>query len=336
MNEKQIHILGLDFGAGAIKFAGDAGEGELIAQVSSARKNQKRALNLDPTGMLGKARAPDYLQADFGAFYVGAGAHDYGRAVEGLEANRFGKATIETRALYYSALAHYLDGHPPAPLRIVVGLPLEPMLGDDAELNKAAVAGWMRGQHRFTFAPQNGREREVAAEVDSVIVTSQAVAAFFYAALDDEGGVADAELLKSEVGVISIGFSTMELFAVAQRAPIRNLCASSPVGVQRLLSLADPDRRWTLGELDARLRARALDIAHVLPVWAREVEAEIARCWGRAAKRFSRVIAVGGGALLLRDALSAIFAPYLAFPDDPIMAVARGLRKIARKKHGKT
>jgi hypothetical protein len=79
MNEKThipSPILGLDFGAGAVKFAGDAGEGELIAQVSSARKSQRRAVNLDPTGMLCKARAPDYLQADFGAFYVGAGAHD--------------------------------------------------------------------------------------------------------------------------------------------------------------------------------------------------------------------------------------------------------------------
>jgi len=335
MSDK-THILGLDFGAGAIKFAGDAGEGELIAQVAAADPRHKRVGNLDPTGLLGRSRAPDYLRAEVGAFYLGAGAHDYGRAVEGLEAERFSSAKLETRALFYGALARYLDGSPPAPLHLVVGLPLEPMLGDDAEANKAAVAGWMRGAHRFGFAPHGGREREVAAQVESVLVTSQAAAAFFNAALADDGKVADADLLKSEVGVISIGFSTLELFAVAGRAPIRNLCFSSPVGVQRLLALIDPERRWTFGELDARLRRNALDYKAALPIWAREVETEIRRCWGRAAKRFSRVIAVGGGALLLRDPLNAIFAPYLAFPDDPILAVARGLRKIAHAKYAKT
>jgi hypothetical protein len=331
------HILGLDFGAGAIKFAGDAGEGYLLAQVSAAEPRRKRISNLDPTGLL-KSRNPDYLRADFGAFHVGAGAHDHGRPVEALDADRFATGKIDTRALFCAVLARYLtlDGAKPEPLTIAVGLPLEPMLNDNAAANKASVEGWMRGKHTFTFAPESGKEYELGVQVERVLVTSQAAAAFFYLALNNEGSVADPELLASEVGVISVGFSTMELFAVSGKSPVRALCASSPVGVQRLLTLADPDRAYTLGELDSRLRRNALDISLSLPIWTREVEGEIRRIWGRAARRFKRVIAVGGGTLLLKRSLEDIFSPYLVFPDDPIMAVARGLHKIARGKYGKT
>jgi hypothetical protein len=336
MNNNIHHIIGLDFGAGAVKFAGDAGEGHLLSQVSAADPRRKRVVNLDPTGLL-KARTPDFLRADFGAFYVGPGAHEHGRPVEGLDPDRFSAGKIDTRALFCAAVAKYMaDGAAPGPLTIAVGLPLEPMLGDNAAANKAAVEGWMRGQHRFAFAPEGGRERELDVHVERVLVTSQAAAALFYLALDDHGGVADGELLAAEVGVVSVGFATMELFAVSGKSPVRNLCASSPVGVQRLLTLADPERAYTLGELDGRLRRGALDVSATLPIWAREVEGEIRRIWGRAAKRFSRVIAVGGGALLLRRTLESAFSPYLVFPDDPIMAVARGLRKIARGKYAKT
>lgn len=56
----------------------------------------------------------------------------------------------------------------------------------------------------------------------------------------------------------------------------------------------------------------------------------IERRWGWEFRRFALVIAVGGGVLLLREALLARFGGMAFVPDDPVLATARGLYKIDR------
>jgi glutathione peroxidase-family protein len=65
-----------------------------------------------------------------------------------------------------------------------------------------------------------------------------------------------------------------------------------------------------------------------LPVWAREVNGEIEKRWGMAFKRFSRVIVVGGGALLLNEYLTHQFNGKAVLPDNPVLSIARGLYKL--------
>ncbi len=55
----------------------------------------------------------------------------------------------------------------------------------------------------------------------------------------------------------------------------------------------------------------------------------VERRWGNAYKRFAAVIVVGGGALLLRNSLVARFNARAWVPDDPVVATARGLYKLA-------
>jgi hypothetical protein len=67
----------------------------------------------------------------------------------------------------------------------------------------------------------------------------------------------------------------------------------------------------------------------VLPVCGSEVVGHIERRWGTAYKRFAAVVVVGGGALLLKDELLGRFNGRCVVPFEPVMAVARGLHKLA-------
>ena len=54
----------------------------------------------------------------------------------------------------------------------------------------------------------------------------------------------------------------------------------------------------------------------------------IEREWGDAAQRFEHIIAVGGGSLLLAEALSTVFGTRLVTSDEPVLSVARDLYKL--------
>jgi hypothetical protein len=88
---------------------------------------------------------------------------------------------------------------------------------------------------------------------------------------------------------------------------------------------------YTLAELDERLRAGQLE----LPIWQSEVVGFIEAHWGKLTARFARIIAVGGGILLLGNYLSRRF-PNLWIPDEPLLSQARGLYKYALSKERKT
>lgn len=97
--------------------------------------------------------------------------------------------------------------------------------------------------------------------------------------------------------------------------------------MRRLLELANQDGLYSLGELDAKLRAGSLDVRNVLPIWQSEVAGFVEKAWGGNFRRFATVVIVGGGAELLRQALVARFKDKAFVPDDPVMATARGLYK---------
>ncbi len=148
----------------------------------------------------------------------------------------------------------------------------------------------------------------------------------------DEAGQIDPlkrKLITSEVGVLSIGFNTIELLVVRDRAPVQRFTAGSTSGVRRLIEIINSERQYSRGELDVMLRDGRLDTTTALPIWSREVFGQIESQWGKAFRRFAAVLVVGGGALLLREALIRKFAGRAVFPDDPVLSIARGLRKLA-------
>ena len=107
--------------------------------------------------------------------------------------------------------------------------------------------------------------------------------------------------------------------------------------MRRLLELADCQRLYSLGELDARLRAKRLDVREALPVWEREVVGFIETLWGDTWRRFAAVLIVGGGAQLLKDTLPYRFNGKAFIPDQPVLSIARGLYKLTLlQRHRKT
>lgn len=112
-----------------------------------------------------------------------------------------------------------------------------------------------------------------------------------------------------------------------EREPVPALSYGFTSGVRRLLRLADPQRRYSLGELDERLRAGKLDLRSALPVWEQEVWGHVEERWGGVWPRFDLIIIVGGGALLAPN-LPRKFGNKAVVPQSPVMAIARGLWKM--------
>lgn len=316
--------MGEDLGMGANKLYGLAGGLQTLSQIAIS---DGRHLNMGSIKGLKNKKRPPEITTQHGTFYVGEGAHDYGRAVEYIDFERL-TGTPEMQALFYGSLTNYIHtyGHFDAPLTLAVGLPIGMMNGSDAHNNAAAVKRWMLGPHTWMT---DGKEYH--AEVCDVRHVPQAVGALFDYVLDGEGKfIRDrSRLLNLEVGVVSVGFNTIEMLVIRDHAPVENFTAGRTVGVRRLLELINPDESYTLGELDTLLRANRLDYKEALPVWAREVTGEINRQWGRALPRFANIIVVGGGAVLIREQIIERFDGKVIIPEDPVLSIARGLYKIA-------
>ena len=199
------------------------------------------------------------------------------------------------------------------------------MTGDTAKEFANQVRSWLKGNHAW-----KADDREQRVEISEVKLTPQPVGALFDYVLDDEGKFIPerAGLLRQEIGILSVGFNTLELLVVRDRAPVERFTAGQTVGVRRLLELVNPTGAYSLGELDTKLRAGHLDVSAALPVWTREVNGEIEKRWGASLKRFARVIIVGGGALLLNGELTRQFVGKAVLADEPVLSIARGLHKL--------
>lgn len=321
MNNNQYFYLGEDLGMGANKLFGAPGGLQVLSQVAT-----NGAQHLMNSVGLRQRQRPLEIKTEHGSFYVGEGAHDYGRPVENLDFDRLTGAP-EMKALLYGSLTRYQHqyGAIKQPIMIMVGLPLQMMSGDNAKEYANQVRTWLKGTHVWKA---DGKEQQV--EIAEVKLNPQPVGALFDYVLDDEGKFIPehAGLLKQEVGILSVGFNTLELLVVRDRAPVERFTTGQTVGVRRLLELVNPTGAYSLGELDTQLRAGHLDISAALPVWAREVNGEIEKRWGSAFKRFARVIVVGGGALLLNSQLTRQFLGKAVLSDQPVLSIARGLYKL--------
>jgi len=313
-------IFGEDLGIGANKLFGPAGGLEVQAQVAAE-------VGKPVTSLLGftNRKPPMQIKVDGMVYYVGAGSHDWGRAIENLDYDRM-NGVPETRAILYASLTHYMNFHGKIDedVNVIVGLPLEPLSGETGLENAEKVKHWLKGNHSWEVEnnPYN-------VFISDVKVTSQPSGALFDYLLDDYGMFISERKahFSQEVGILSIGFNTIEILTVSNRTPVQGMTAGKTVGVRRLLELINKQQLYTLGELDTRLRAGVLDITSALPVWEREVTGQIEKVWGNRWKRFAQVIVVGGGALLLSNTLMAWFNGRLNIPIDPVMAISRGLYK---------
>jgi hypothetical protein len=324
MQNSNFTCLSIDAGNGAFKLFGAQGGLELVSQV--ATNGSQQVLN---TMGLRKAKVSLFIQNESGQFYVGPNAHDYGRPVENLDVDRF-NGTPEMRALLHGSLTRYQQRHGKfnAPLSVVVGLPNEILTGEQAEQNLENAKRWIRGTHTWT-ADGQGYSLEIA----EVKVASQVTGGLFDYLLDADGNFVPERkgAFSGEVGVITVGFGTVELMVVRNRTPVQRFTTGAASGVRRLLEIVNGQHLYSLGELDSQLRAGQLDIREALPIWEREVTGVIERQWGTTWKRFAAVLIMGGGAILLKDSLPYRFNGKAHIPNEPVQAVARGLYRLLQQ-----
>jgi len=317
----EMNYAGLDLGMRALKYFDDFGGIELPSFISVGGGTKVAKMH--------GFKQTQVMQIATGSqrYYVGKHAHDQGRPIENLDYERLTESP-EIVALLYGALTERIRQHGGfnAPITCFVGMPIETLSGDEAKRNVAAVRKWMAGEHSWEA---DGQTHQV--DIAQVRVTSQPAGALMDFLLDDEGAFVPERkaFMKKEIGVISVGFNTIELMVVRDKAPIQRLTAGSTIGVRRLLELLNHDGHFTLGELDATLRAGSLDLSDAMPIWSREVTGAIEKRWGQQWRRFERVILVGGGSVLLGNQLVKKFGGKAHLPDQPVLSIARGLYKQA-------
>jgi hypothetical protein len=314
--------VGLDAGMGAIKLWSRGGGLDVLSQVAINGSG-----HLEGQIGLKTEKRPLAVTTSDGEFYVGAKAHSYGRPIENLDFGRlFGSP--EMRALVYGSWTRYMQeyGAFDAPLSVMVGLPLQTM-GDDMKDARRNLRKWLAGPHQWMA---DGVEYSL--NVERVRWTSQPVGALFDFVLDNglEIPQGRGSALTDEVGVVSVGFNTVELMVIENQVATEKFTRGEKYGVRRLLELLYPSGQYSLGELDVKLRAGNLKYRDKLPIWAREVNGVIEAHWGEALDRFAAVLVVGGGAVLLGDHLN--LRGKKVELENPVFAISHGLEKLDRKK----
>jgi hypothetical protein len=312
------NVIGLDLGMGATKLWSAAGGKTILSQVAMPTRED---IDLKALGMSAK-RKPTVILNGMGRLLVGEGAHDAGTPIERLDYERL-TGSPEMKALVYAALATQ-DTSEDNPIALMVGLPLGLAAGDESKRRIDAVKAWLTGAHVW-----KADKREHVAVVERVGCVSQAHAAYLDWLLNDDGKPMGRPVKGREIAVISVGFNTIEMVVLRDNQAVSRFVAGEKLGVRRFLELVNEGRRglFSLGELDIRLRSGGLNEPAAQGKWAAQVHGHIERTWSDAAGRFDHVIAVGGGSLLLRDALVDLFGNRLIESDEPVLSVARGLYK---------
>lgn len=261
-------------------------------------------------------------------YAVGAMAFTKGSEIAGLGMQRL-LGSMEVKAITYAALGAHFNtyGRTKDGLNIYVGLPAELLTKAEKSATTIAVQGWLTGRHEWA---QDGKA--VSATVESVTVRSQAAGAMYDMIHTRDGGqTKDAQYATGNIGVISVGFNTVELSGMLLGKAADSMMASDTYGVRRLLEAYNSRGRSRLSMLDFKLRRGQLDgdYASIRQAWSDRVTGFVDTIWGKNIYDLSRVIAVGGGVEYARPALEKMFGDHLWVPENHVVSIARGMYKRA-------
>ncbi len=317
------HLMGVDLGFGNIKLYDKNGATTYASHVSVA--TGERFADAMGDGQSVRAAVIEFSD---NRFYTGHYAGYEGVSVGNLGLERL-VGSLEIRALLYSALSKHMGNYSKLrnPLTLYVGLPFSMLKESDASSVQSSMEGWLLGDHWWKY---NGESFKV--NVESIVLKPQAAGALFDYILNIDGAPnGNAGILKSEVGIVSIGYNTIELMVLNGGKQVDRMGGSDMLGVRRLLELLNKGKMYTLTELDTLLRDNRLngEMKSGINAWSEMVTAYISTAWAATWKRFGKVIVVGGGATpaLLSSKIDAYFDGKAVVPSDPIQSIARGLYK---------
>jgi hypothetical protein len=320
-----INNFGLDLGFGNFKLVGTAANIVLPSHVAIQSGAEYKVAGLD------NGNRPICITKDQTKYFAGAGAHGWGTAIENVDSNRL-LGSPEASVLMYATFTKYMKKIKATKLEnvaVAVGLPLELSKADEAKTNASKVKGWIRGDHTWIA---DGIEYSLS--IQTVFVTSQAAGIIQDFALDMNGKPigANKSVIGGEVGLISIGYRTIEIMMLEGMKMNQNLTAGKLGGVREFLELCNTDQLFTLGELDDKLRIGQVGTNEQQLVWERGAIGQIEKVWMKKWQRFEKVIIVGGGAEIASKTISNYFGAKLHKPKEPVLAIARGMFKWATAK----
>lgn len=326
-------IFGIDPGFGNIKLFND--DGGTIYASHASQFTGKRYDNL-----MDEAKKADFIQFNGRAYFTGELAPLQGTPLGNLGFERLTDGAGEMKALLYGAFTRHMHeyGLITDSIDAQVGVPAAMLDAKSQDETLSGLRAWLVGNHEWTA---NGDDYRI--NIRSIDVKSQATGAIldFGLTLTGATDAAHAGDVKKDVGVVSIGYNTVELAAASgANTMLTNMVGSDTYGVRRLLEALDGGDKSRLGFIDYKLRENRFngELAPARDAWGEQVKGYIGRYWGKEWRKLNRVIVVGGGATndLLRRDLDLFFVGKTYFPDDPIISIARGLYKrgvaIANKK----
>ncbi len=335
-------IIGLDPGFGGIKVAiiedGTLGTAHVPAVVGVG-STDLGLLSLGSLTRRPREEKPYTVTLGDVSYLVGHNVHRYARPVERMDFHRL-TGGPEIRAAVYVALAQVLPRQE-VTVPILLGLPVEIMKDrETAQQVLRGIRSWLVGEHTFTV---DGSTYRIT--VTEVRAMPQPAGTFFAWGLDDTGRwVRPKNDLRVPVGIVDIGFNTLDLFAVENGQVVGQYTDGDTAGIRRATELLGTqvreryDVRLSRYEADGFLchkrpvlhcAAGAVDlrplVRQALEVTASAILDFIESRWGNAAQ-FQHVLFTGGGSALLRPWLEQRYPHGVVLPD-PVTANAVGFAR---------
>jgi hypothetical protein len=350
-NERTNSYVGaFDPGFGGGKGAIVTPKGMLTAMVPSIVGMGDTNVGQLSLGDLGRQRRrglPDSVVINDVTYLVGDGVERYAEPMRGLDFQRLRKGP-EIRALFYDTFYHIL-GPGQHTLKLLIGLPVEVMLDDHrAKSTYSALHEWMVREHAFTV-----NDESVTLTVSAVSTMAQPVGALFAWGLNEDGRWDKRQSFHATVGVLDIGFNTLDLFAIEGAEIARHYTDGDTLGMRRaaehLIQAVDAayDMRISHHKADQLIRSRkpelhtpqglvALDdlVNEALNRAASGILSFVQRAdkWGDG-RQFAYQLITGGGAEALRSQIEDAFPRAYIMPD-PVTANAVGLARYAQRAFG--
>lgn len=347
-----IHRVVIDPGFGGYKIAEITGDGpaEHVVPHAVARGKAKRILGASAVQGRGPNRPMEISFLNGGGetveCLVGPNVERHRTPITRTDFDML-NWNWEQRALTYGAL-YQLLGAGEHKVWLLVALPVQVLEGSDARKVVRRLRKQMQGVHEFKV-----RRSNLVVDIEQVLAAPQPMGAFFAWGLNDTGLWArDDRDLERLVGVVDVGFNTIDLLSLQGGAIVERYTGGNQLGMARPASqLASaiqreygrlPSLHEVDGVVNAYLAGNTVEVTaggevhdvgamveEVLEQWSGEAVAYLSGVWG-GDPGFAATLLTGGGASALYEQVRMQWGG-VEILGDPVTANARGLARYAQR-----
>lgn len=330
--------MAIDVGFGRVKALGDNGREANFPAVVAGFQPLTFASGLES----GESLAIEYQGR---SYWIGEAALRQSTAAR-MTTDRTRTTNEEGMALLAAGMAQIAEKDHEL-VNLIIGLPVRFFAGMKDEYSKLA-----RDVHKVNILSPGGAQvkaRRVII-VDAVKVLPQPFGCLFDSILDNSGNLQDKALAGGRVGVIDIGFNTLDL-ARADSLEFNNPGSDSFSGqglfsafqelskeIFRELEIEIPPEKLesTVKEKRITIAGKDHDVSGLIDrAFQQAAEGIISRVksiWpDRERWQFSQVLITGGGGALLGDYLSPYLGVQSRIVNDPVMSNCRGFLKFGKR-----